>query len=75
MRKNAPLRLKALLSKHAVAGMKGAANGGAMWRELENALDPSKMLEDSRDHDREIEEMRDNSLPDGCSVQEFSKNR
>ena len=72
LRKNAPLRLKALLSKHAVAGMKGAANGGAMWRELEGTLHLSKMLEDSRDHDRAIEVMRDNYLPDGCSVQEFS---
>ena len=30
------------------------------------------LLDDPRDHDREVEKMRDNSLPDGCSAQDYS---
>ena len=72
MRPTASLRLEALLNKHAVDGADDCHNGGAMWRDLYALRDDPGRLEDVRDHDREVESMRDNKLPDGCSAQMFA---
>ena len=72
LRPFAALRLKAMLVTHAVAGAPGCYAGGAMWRELLDLRNGVCVLDDTRDHDRAIEHLRDNALPDGCSVKEFA---
>ena len=43
-----------------------------MWRELEGLRGSTGLLDETRDHDREVERMRDEYLADGCAVQDFS---
>ena len=72
LRPNAPLRLAALLTKHAIAGHAEAYNGPGMWRDLEALRGSTGLLDETRDHDREVECMWDEFLPDGCAVQDFT---
>ena len=70
MRPRAINRLTALLNKHRVAA--NLHDGCAMYLELVALQGSMGMHEEVRDHDREIEKLRDTPLPDGCAIQEFS---
>ena len=70
MRPRATNRLIALLAKHKVAD--NLHDGCVMYLELVALQGSTGMHEEVRDHDREIEKLRDTPLPDGCAVQEFS---
>ena len=72
LRPFAALRLKSMLITHAVQGAPGCYAGGAMWRELLDLKNRVCVLDDTRDHDRAIEHLRDNVLEDGCSVKAFA---
>ena len=70
MRPRATNRLIALLAKHKVADH--LHDGCAMYLELVALQGSTGMHEEVRDHDREIEKLRDTPLTDGCAVQDFS---
>ena len=72
LRPNAPLRLEALLTKHAIPSHAEAYDGPGMWKDLEALRGSTGLLDETRDHDREVERMRDEYLPDGCAVQDYS---
>ena len=69
---NAPVRLEALLKKHEVTGHANTYNGTAMWKELLTLKTADSLTSERIDHDRVLENMRDNVLADGCSAQEYS---
>ena len=73
LRPNASLRLSKLMQDHKFAGVDDSFNGGAMWREIVALRHLPSRLEDLRDHDRELEAMRDNFLPDGCTADDFAE--
>ena len=70
LRPKATLRLEAMLTAHKVAGH-DAHDGVAMLKELTDMRGTTGQLDETRDHDREVEEMRDNPLPDGCPVSDY----
>ena len=70
MRPRAINRLTELLTKHKVAD--NLHDGCAMYLDLVALQGSTGMHEEVRDHDREIEKMRDTPLADGCAIQEFS---
>ena len=43
-----------------------------MWKEIAALRSSSGLHDEKVDHDREVETMRDDRLPDGCAVQDFS---
>ena len=47
-------------------------NGVDMLIELCSLAGSVGLLDDPRDHDREVEKMRDSLLPDGCMAQEYA---
>ena len=59
MRKTAPLRLKALLTKHEDATVSGVYDGGAMWRELVAHKNSASRVDDKRTHSRVVEAARE----------------
>ena len=69
---NAPIRLQALLKKHEVAGHANTYNGTDMWKDLLTLKTADSLTSERIDHDRVLENMRDNMLADGCSAQEYS---
>ena len=69
---NAPVRLEALMTKHAVAGHANTYNGTEMWKDLIKLKTADSLTTERVDHDRVLESMRDNMLADGCSAQEYS---
>ena len=71
MTPHAPLRLADMLSRHALTPP-GAFNGGALMRELIALEGTLGIHEDTRDHDREVERLRDESLADGCAASDFT---
>jgi hypothetical protein len=76
----ARLRLNSLQSRHPETDVKGAVipdtyDGVGMILELFALVGVVGLLDDPRDHDREVEKMRplrDTALPDGYSAQDFS---
>ena len=72
----ARLRLNGLQSRHLEKDVNGvvipdAYDGVGMLLEIFSLVGAVGLLDDPRDHDREVEKMRDNSLPDGCSAQDY----
>ena len=59
MRKTAPLRLKALLTKHEDAAVSGVYDGGAMWCELDATKNSASRVDDRPTHSRIVEAARD----------------
>lgn len=53
-------------------GVDDSHNGSAMWRSLNAMKNLPFRLEDSRNHDRELESMRDNFLIDGCTADDYA---
>ena len=77
MRERASLRLAELEKKHPEKDDAGTViddsyNGVDMLTELCSLTGSVGLLDDPRDHDREVEKMRDNVLPDGCMAQEYA---
>ena len=72
MRRTAPLRLQALQAVHAVPALLKTFNGIAMWRDIISLRTSTGLTEEYIDHDREVERARDERLPDGCCVQDFT---
>ena len=77
MRERASLRLAELEAKHPEKDDAGTViddsyNGVDMLTELCSLAGSVGLLDDPRDHDREVEKMRDNVLPDGCMAQEYA---
>ena len=72
LRKKAPLRLKALKRRHAVVGHDECHDGVGMINELIALRGSIGQHEEVQDHDREVERMRDEPLPDGCSVDDYA---
>ena len=72
MQRKAPLRLKSLLATHAVAGYDECYKGDAMVKDLLALRGTTGQHEEVQDHDREVERMRDEPLPDGCSVDDYA---
>lgn len=66
------LRLSQLKATHAVAGAANTYNGKSMWDALVTLRKNVGQIEETRDHDRAVELMRDTVLPDGCSAQLYS---
>ena len=54
MRKTAPLRWKALLTKYEDAAISGVYDGGAMWRELVATKNSASRVDDKRTHSRAL---------------------
>jgi hypothetical protein len=71
LRPKAPLRLERLLVTHRIAGS-GCCDGAGMIRDLEALKGTTSQVEETRDHDRAVEHMRDNPLCDGCAASEFA---
>ena len=71
LRRRAPLRLKALLARHAVVGHADCHDGAQMMNDLIALRGTVGQHEEGLDHDREVERLRDESLPDGCSVDDY----
>ena len=69
MRRHASLRLQRLKAAHADGQYH---DGAAMMLELIALRGTTGVLEETRDHDREVERMRDEFLPDGCATREFT---
>ena len=69
MRKRAGLRLKRLKAAHADGHYH---DGAAMYNALEALRGTTGKHEETLDHDREVEKMRDEFLPDGCAVSEYT---
>ena len=72
LRPKASLRLDELLEKHKVAGVADCHDGAAMLADLVALRGTTGVLEETRDHDREVERMRDEFLADGCDVHDFT---
>ena len=72
MREFAPLRLKRLLADHQVPGVANTYDGIEMWKAIMALRGKVGLTEEYIDHDREVEKMRDERLPDGCSVTDFT---
>ena len=77
MRERAPLRFDALEASHPEKDDKGniiphVYDGVGMIAAIVKLAGHVGLLDDPRDHDREIERMRDSVLPDGCMAQEYS---
>ena len=72
MRMNAPLRLSRLQSKHKIAGKDDTYNGVEMWKDLAKMRTTAGLHEEYVDHDREVERLRDEPLPDGCAIADFT---
>jgi len=72
LRQFAPLRLSRLHNKHAIAGKANYYNGIAMWPKIAAMRHDPGMLEEATDHDRQVEAMRDESLPHGCLVDDYA---
>ena len=73
MQNTAPLRLLRLQRDHAVAGMDNTYDGIAMWKALLVLSKSTGLHEERVDHDRAVEALRDDTLPDGCCVDEFTE--
>ena len=69
MRKRAGLRWARLKAAHADGAY---LDGCAMFNELEALRGTTGRAEETRDHDRIVERMRDEFLPNGCAVTEFT---
>ena len=76
LRPRAPLRLDRMLSAHEIldhaANPTGAHDGQKMLKELMDLRGTAGITEETRGHDRAVERMRDNPLPDGCCVRDFT---
>lgn len=66
------LRLSQLKSTFAVSGAANTYDGKGMWDSLVALRKNVGQIEETRDHDRVVELMRDTVLSDGCSAQLFS---
>ena len=77
MRVRAPLRLAELEHANPEKDAKGdpipgVHDGVGMLADLCKLAGTVGLLDDPRDHDREVEKMRDTQLPDGCAAQDYS---
>jgi hypothetical protein len=73
LRPNAPLRLKRLLVTHQIAPPPNACHdGAAMIAALIALKGTTTMIKETQDHDREVERMRDEALPDGCHSKDYA---
>ena len=72
LRRRAPLRLKALLALHAVAGHAECHDGAAMMNAIIALRGTVGQHEEVQDHDREVERLRDEALPNGCAVDDYA---
>ena len=73
LRVTAPLKLKQLLADHKISTDKEIYNGIGMWKAIMAYRTTAGLHEEYVDHDREVERMRDDFLPDGCSVVDFAQ--
>ena len=77
MKDRAPLRFDALEASHPEKDDKSniiphVYDGVGMIADIVKLAGHVGLLDDPRDHDREIEKMRDSVLSDGCMAQEYS---
>ena len=71
LRANAQLRLDGLLTKYKVTGHE-CHDGAAMFTELEGLRNTTGTHDEPLEHDRAVERMRDEQLPDNCSLRDFT---
>ena len=74
MEPHAPLRLESMLERCPLAGapVGTAHDGGKMIREIVALKGTLGIFEETRDHDRAVEALRDTPLPDGCPVSMYA---
>eukprot|EP00965_Chrysotila_dentata_P028792 956614-Pleurochrysis_carterae.AAC.1 len=67
MRRRAGLKLRRLQDTHALPLYPSMYNGVQMYKELKGELRNIHDAHDADEHERAIEHMRDEFLPDNCS--------
>ena len=72
MQKTAPLRLARLQDAHRITGHVDAYDGIEMWKDIAKLATSVGLHDELVDHDRVVERMRDEPLPDGCCVDDFT---
>ena len=71
LRPRAELKLNKLLEDHKIPGH-DAVDGGGMFQALLAERGTTGLQEETDDHERRVAEMRDNHLPDGCPIKDFT---
>eukprot|EP00965_Chrysotila_dentata_P093750 3098729-Pleurochrysis_carterae.AAC.1 len=72
MRPRAGLKLRKLQDTHALSLYPSMYDGVQMYKELKNELNNLHDAHDADEHERAIERMRDELLPDNCTGQDFA---